>query len=587
MKKKLLLPIYFCINSLAIGQVGINLPSPNPNADLELGSKNRALLLNRVPNTGAINNPVNGMLIYDVSEDCVKAYQGNAWSQCFWKDNPAFTLTCNSAAFVPPTATQGQSYSGTLTIPYTNGDGSSYPGQSIGPNNGLIATLAPGTFNTGPGILEFAVNGYPVNSGSAVFDITVNGSRCSAVSITVNPGTPVIPPNITLEGRYFIASIIDQDYSPFTKPTAPATTARPVAADGVNETLVDLQGVIPASGLTVYIPATATGNGTIGAWSQTINVPANLTEDGISRNITLSWSSQSYNTSTKTITATLKAEGGTLNARKLDINAGIGNDYLGVLLGKFLMPNQGTQKGYEVRIIAGIPDRMFNLPDNNGVFNHNFLYLPVQAEDGNIWLNNNLGADYTNTQSPSFNIAKQAASATDFKAFGSLFQWGRKPDGHDLITWTNADTGTGVYGTTNVQADEPVNPLFILFADWRVTMSGTLWQNGSSANNPCPVGFKVPAQSEWINYTNRIGNGGADAFAASKLALSAAGYRQNNFGTVNSTSATKTGRYWTSTSTITPPSPSSFVITIPGFGGGVSSSGADKALGHSVRCIKE
>lgn len=587
MKKKLLLPIYFSLCSFAVAQVGINQPNPNLSADLELGSTNKSLLLNRVPNTGAIANPVNGMLIYDVAEQCVKAFQGGAWSQCFWKDNPEFALTCASAVFAPPTATQGQPYTGTLTIPYTGGDGSAYPGQTI-QSNGLTATLAPGTFAVGNGSLQFSVTGFPVASGTAVFSITVNGSTCSTISIPVNPGTPIIPSNITLEGRYFIASILDQDYSPFTTPTGPATTARPVPADGINETLVDLQGVIPTSGLTVHIPATATGNGTIGAWSQTINVPANLTEDGISRNITLSWSSQSYNTSTKSITATLKSEVATLNARKLDINAGIGNDYLGVLLGRFLMPNQGTQKGYEVRIIAGIPDRMFNQPDNQGAFNHNFLYLPVQAEDGKVWLNNNLGADYTNTQSPSFNIAKQAASAVDFKAFGSLFQWGRKPDGHDLITWTNADTGTGVYGTTNVAADNPANPLFILGADWRQTQSGTLWQNGSSANNPCPVGFKVPSEAEWQNFFNiAVGTAGADAAAASKLALPATGFRNNNFGTVNSLSAAKSGRYWTSTSPTTPPAPSSFMITIPGFGGGVSSSGGDKALGQTVRCIKE
>ncbi|CAH0134319.1 fibrobacter succinogenes major paralogous domain-containing protein [Chryseobacterium sp. Bi04] len=586
--KKLLLSIYFCISSLSFGQVGINTANPHLSADLELGSTNKSLLLNRVPNTGAIANPVNGMLIYDVAEQCVKAFQGGAWSSCFWQENNSFALTCASAVFAPATATQGQAYTGTLTIPYTGGDGSAYPGQTI-QSNGLTATLAPGTFATGAGSLQFSVAGFPITSGSAVFSITVNGSTCTSISLPVNPGTPVIPPNITLEGRYFIASVYDQDYSPFTTPTGPATTARPVAADGVNETLVDLQGVIPTSGLTVYIPATATGSGSIGSFSQTINVPANLTEDGISRNITLSWSSQSYNSTTKSITATLKAEGGTLNARKLDVNAGIGNDYLGVLLGRFLMPNAGAQKGYDVRIIAAIPDRMFNQPDIDKNFSHNFLYLPIQAEDGNVWLNHNLGADYTNVNDPNFNLGKRPTSASDYRAYGSLFQWGRKPDGHDLIKWSASNTGTPVNpiitGTAN---DNPTDTRFIATgSDWRVTGSTTLWQTSTSANNPCPIGFKVPTQAQIQTYlsASNITNG-INGAAASKLGLTAAGTRDAGLGNISTVTTGTSGLYWSSTAGSIS-SPAAAALQISQFGAPSATFFPSKAQGISVRCIKE
>ncbi|OCA71091.1 hypothetical protein BBH99_03385 [Chryseobacterium contaminans] len=589
MKKKLFLPIYISISSFSLAQVGINQPNPNLSADLELGSTNKSLLLNRIPNTGVINNPVNGMLIYDVSEQCVKAFQAGAWSQCFWKDNPAFALNCGAATFAPSPATQGLAYTGTLTIPYTNGDGSAYTGQTF-QANGLTATLTPGTFAVGNGTLQLAVNGFPISSGSATFNVTINGSTCSNLTLAVNPGTPIIPSNITLEGRYFIASIYDQDYSPFTAPTGPATTARPVAADGTPDTLVDLQGVIPTSGLTVYIPATATGNGTVGAYSQTINVPANLTEDGISRNITLSWNSQSYNATTKSITATLKAEGGTLNARKLDVNAGIGNDYLGVLLGRFLMPNQGAQKGYEVRIIAAIPDRMFNEPDAQGSFTHNFLYLPIQAEDNNVWLNHNLGADYTNVNDPNFNLGTRPTSATDFHAYGSLFQWGRRPDGHDLIKWTASNAGAGVYGTTNVRTDIPSNPLFITAGgDWRTDAgtSTTLWQNSTSTNNPCPIGFKVPSQSQIQSYLSSAGiSNGITGAAASKLGLTAAGTRVSTSGDISPVTTGTSGLYWSSTAGSLS-SPSAFALQIGQFGSPSATFGASKAQGISVRCIKE
>ncbi|PWN68630.1 hypothetical protein C1631_018310 [Chryseobacterium phosphatilyticum] len=586
MKKKLFLSIYFSISSFAVAQVGINKANPYPSADLELGSTNKSLLLNRVPNTGAINAPINGMLIYDVSEQCVKAFQGGAWSKCFWKDNPSFTLVCSSASFTPTSATQGQSYTGTLTIPYTGGDGSAYPGQTF-QANGLTATLAPGTFAVGNGTLQLSVTGFPISSGSAVFNITVNGSTCSTITLPVNPGTPIIPTNITIEGRYFIASVYDQDYSPFTIPTGPATTARPVAADGINETLVDLQGIIPTSGLTVYIPATATGSGTIGAWSQTINIPANLTEDGISRNITLSWNSQSYNASTKSITATLKSEVGTLNARKLDVNAGIGNDYLGVLLGKFLLPNSGAQKGYEVRIIAAIPDRMFNEPDVQGNFNHNFLYLPIQAEDNNVWLNHNLGADYTNVNGPNFNLGQKATSSSDYRAYGSLFQWGRRPDAHELITWTGPNNGTPVNGNTNTKSDVPANPLFIAVGgDWRVNPNSNLWDNSTSTNNPCPVGFKVPTRAQLSNYLNSNVINGASGASASKLGLTVPGIRDAGQGTLSSVYTGQQGFYWSST-TDAVANPAAYVLQIPTFGTANTTSGSSKSQGSSVRCIKE
>jgi hypothetical protein len=64
------------------GNVGINAPNPETNALLELRSSNKALLLTRVANTGAITTPTNGMILYNNSSNCVKSYEGDAWSAC-------------------------------------------------------------------------------------------------------------------------------------------------------------------------------------------------------------------------------------------------------------------------------------------------------------------------------------------------------------------------------------------------------------------------------------------------------------------------------------------------------------------------
>jgi hypothetical protein len=56
------------------------------------------------------------------------------------------------------------------------------------------------------------------------------------------------------------------------------------------------------------------------------------------------------------------------------------------------------------------------------------------GEDGKVWLNNNLGADYSNVSSSSFSPGTQATVYNDYHAYGSLFQWGRPADGHELIS---------------------------------------------------------------------------------------------------------------------------------------------------------
>lgn len=67
------------------GTVGINQPSPSPDALLELSSTTKALLITRVDNTAAIANPVDGMILYDKSANCFKSYENNAWSPCLSK----------------------------------------------------------------------------------------------------------------------------------------------------------------------------------------------------------------------------------------------------------------------------------------------------------------------------------------------------------------------------------------------------------------------------------------------------------------------------------------------------------------------
>jgi uncharacterized protein (TIGR02145 family) len=188
-----------------------------------------------------------------------------------------------------------------------------------------------------------------------------------------------------------------------------------------------------------------------------------------------------------------------------------------------------------------------------------------------IWMDRNLGA------------AQVATSSTDFNAYGSLFQWGRAADGHQLITWTSATAGTAVNGTTATLSgdDTPDDTMFILSSslnDWRSPQNNNLWQGVNGTNNPCPNGYRLPTEAEWnLERLSWASQNAAGGFASS-LKLTMPGYRRFNTGAIEAIG--NTGYYWTSTV----------------FGNmsrymGLSSTSVGipnnhRAYGFSIRCIK-
>ncbi len=247
----------------------------------------------------------------------------------------------------------------------------------------------------------------------------------------------------------------------------------------------------------------------------------------------------------------------------------------------------------------------FNLPEHaildrsffkktNGKFEHRFVYLPVEnTTTGRKWLNNNLGADYANVDSSDYNPSQQATAGNDYLAYGSMFQWGRKADGHELMNWVTDHNGTTKYGDTNVTNDNPSDSLFITkYSDWRVTPDDTLWASESSPNNVCPVGYRLPlnpngavdGEHELAVEINSWNSKDANGSMSSVLKLPTAG------GLTSSGVITwwtpRIGDYWTGS--VVPNSTVSDSARDVYFGKDVNlldTSG--RGIGFSVRCIKD
>ncbi|RNA63974.1 hypothetical protein D1631_00250 [Chryseobacterium nematophagum] len=96
------------------------------------------------------------------------------------------SIECGNAVFSPTTIIQGQSYSGVLTVPYTGGNGDSYPQQQF-TQNGLTFTLPSGPLATGNGNFEYTITGMPTSALTMSIPIVFGSTSCN-VSKTVTTG---------------------------------------------------------------------------------------------------------------------------------------------------------------------------------------------------------------------------------------------------------------------------------------------------------------------------------------------------------------------------------------------------------------
>ncbi|MGV4514393.1 hypothetical protein, partial [Ornithobacterium rhinotracheale] len=208
------------------------------------------------------------------------------------------------------------------------------------------------------------------------------------------------------------------------------------------------------------------------------------------------------------LTATIKVEG---DGEYLVKQMAPGEQYV---IATFPIDMNGTRYDVVLKGIGGIPDRCFGKTTlecvgyGANVKEHEFIYVPIEGPDGRTWLNNNLGAEYARVGSPYFNPVQQATSKTDWKAYGSLFQWQRNPDGHELINWSSSTSGTPKYtgtgsisnwwtnaGTHNFIGYNERYYSWVNSSLYSDSSKWNLWQTNGSTN-PCPSGYHVPTHTE-------------------------------------------------------------------------------------------
>lgn len=204
------------------GSVGIGTNTPDASAIMELNVANgpqkgflgpRVALASRTDQT-TIPSPATGLLVYNLGTAGLK-YAGYVfWNGTEWKslnntplkEGTIGAITCNGVTVSPSSYTAGVPYTGVMNVPYTGGNGGTYPPQVIGPVNGLTATLSAGNFNSGAGTLSYTIEGTPTVSSpsTTTFSLNIGGKTCDAV---IGEGAGIAPGELVYYKAVFSSNV--------------------------------------------------------------------------------------------------------------------------------------------------------------------------------------------------------------------------------------------------------------------------------------------------------------------------------------------------------------------------------------------
>lgn len=212
----------------------------------------------------------------------------------------------------------------------------------------------------------------------------------------------------------------------------------------------------------------------------------------------------------------------------------------------------------------------------NSVVSSEIAYKVVQF-NGRLWLDRNIGATSTDPSSAD--------------SFGSLYQWGRGTDGHQVRT---SGTSTGLILLSDAKSKKTNK--FITNSDasknWLKDALGnsiqntTLWDLNEDDLNPCPYGWRLPNRTELEGLFTLLSSP-----SKSSLRIPLAGYRTANNGqhrdseTSVHSGLVKQSMLWSNEGSSSQSTAYYFLVNEPRGFTGISE--GNKRTGASVRCIKD
>lgn len=515
-------------------------------------------------------------------------------------------LNC-AAASTSGTLNANQPATGVIgAIPYTGGNSGVHSGltQTSTGVTGLTLTVNAGTFANGNGTLEYTITGTPSTTGNASFALSIGGRTCTLTRVVnqfvgsisalncssaANSGTLVAG----------VAAFGVGSYVPYTGGNGGNYAGQTVNSTGVTGLTASLAGGAFGNGNgTLEFSITGTPSG-IGTASFALNVggrTCTLTRAVIQTSGTISNLACSSATNTGTLRQGSSAagvsslvpytggNGGTYPDQEVNstgvegLKATLAAKTFNIGSGSLYYTITGTPTGSGTASFAlNIGGRTCTLtrtvePSATLSYPANTVFcggiqaaiVPVTSPPtGRTWMDRNLGA------------SRVATSSNDAQAFGDLYQWGRRADGHQC---RNSTTTTLLSST-----DNPNTSAFILASsatgDWRNPQNINLWQGVSGINNPCPSGYRLPTVSE-LNaevQTWGIAKNTSGAFS-SPLKLTAAGSRLASNGSLFSS----VGTYWTSQVD----GNGSITLDLYDNAAATNFYKTDRADGSTIRCIK-
>lgn len=223
-KVKAILVCFFYISTFySQVKIGDNPTVIGTSSLLELQSSNKGLVLPRVANVSMISNPVTGMAVYDLSNNCLRIYTNGQWSDCLnpsaayglpGSNGTSQVLAYNCSGISKGTMTVGQSVSGvTQGITVTVASGGTYSISATA--NGVTFSgggtwAAAGTYN-----VNLEASGTPTAAGTATFVLNTNPGCSFTRSISESFSNAVCS---TSYGQFPVTVSINSQNITITKP---------------------------------------------------------------------------------------------------------------------------------------------------------------------------------------------------------------------------------------------------------------------------------------------------------------------------------------------------------------------------------